>query len=399
MSSRPLHALPAPAGSSLLDALLPRLAAALDGTGPALLALPADPGPARRVRQALRPDDPAAALEREDVALVVPTTGSTGEPKGVMLSAAALTASAQATSARLSGPGRWLLAVPASHIAGLQVLVRSLVAGTVPAVLDLTHGFTPEGFAAASAELAGDSPRYTALVPTQLVRLLDAGGAALAALASYDAVLIGGVAVPPALLRRARGAGVRAVVSYGMTETCGGCVYDGRPLDGVGVAVDADGRIRVRGPMLFAGYRLRPDLTATALVDGELVTGDLGRLDAAGRLRVLGRADELVVTGGEKVALVEVEEALAEHPCVRAAAAVALPDREWGQRVVAVVVLDGSVATLPRSTTVGELRDWVTRRAGRAATPREVLVVQALPLLGPGKVDRGALRTLAGRGD
>ena len=376
--------LPVPAAPDALGTGLPALAAPIHGSGPALLPLPADRTAAARLVAALRPDDRAAPLEH-DAALVVPTTGSTGEPKGALLGAPALTASAGATNARLGGPGRWLLALPLTHVAGLQVLVRCLVGGTEPAALDLTRGFRPDDFAAATARLPSRTRRYTSLVPTQLARLLDAGPPAVEALRAYDAVLLGGAAAAPALLDRVRATGVRLVTTYGMSETCGGCVYDGRPLDGVRVGVGADGRVRVSGPVLFAGYRLRPDLTAAALVDGELVTPDLGQLTDDGCLEVLGRADDVVVSGGENVALAAVAAALLAHPRLRDAAVVAVADPEWGQRVVAVVVPHGPAPSL------AELRAWVGERVSRAGAPRELVVVDALPVAGPGKVDRQAL--------
>ncbi len=180
---------------------------------------------------------------------------------------------------------------------------------------------------ASTVEVGGRA--YLSLVPTQLGRALDAG----VRLDGYAAVLVGGAACPPALVERARAAGVRVVLSYGMTETCGGCVYDGEPLPGVEVAVGADGRIAVGGATLFAGYRFGPPQV------GPHVTGDLGALDDSGRLTVLGRADDVIVTGGENVSPQAVEAALAAHPAVREAAVVGAPDPEWGQAVVAYVVL------------------------------------------------------------
>ncbi len=175
--------------------------------------------------------------------------------------ASALLASASATHDRLGGPGRWLLALPAQHVAGVQVLVRSLVSRTEPGVLDLAGGFTPAGFAAAASALGGVR-RYTALVPTQLVRLLDAAdqgdGDGVRELARFDAVLVGGAGTPPAVLERAAAAGVRVVTTYGASETSGGCVYDGVPLDGVRVRL-GDGpdpsRVLLGGPTLARGYR------------------------------------------------------------------------------------------------------------------------------------------------
>jgi o-succinylbenzoate---CoA ligase len=343
-------------------ALRKALRAALDGSGPAVLPSD-DPAP-------FDPDGPVAP----GIAVVVPTSGSTGDPKGVELPAAALRASAEATHARLGGPGRWLLALPARHIAGIQVLVRSLLAGVEPVVMDLAGGFRPEAFVPAGA-------RYTALVPTQLVRLLDGGG--LAALRSFDAVLLGGAATPDSVLRRAREAGVRVVTTYGMTETAGGCVYDGVPLDGVGVRI-ADGLVELSGPTLARGYRNRAEETARAFANGWFRTGDLGRL-RDGVLEVLGRADDLINTGGVKVAASAVERVLAACPGVVEVCVAGVPDPEWGQRVVAAVV--GTVD-------VDDARAAVRAELGAAAVPREIRFVARLPVRGPGKVDRAAVAGL-----
>ena len=193
----------------------------------------------------------------DGVALVVTTSGTTGAPKGALLTAAALTASAEATHDRLGGPGRWLLALPSYHIAGVQVLVRSLLAGTVPVELDVSTGFDISQLPSAVDEL-GSGRRYTALVATQLAKTLD-DPAAAAALAGLDAVLIGGGPAPRPVLDAAASAGVNVIRTYGMSETAGGCVYDGAPLDGVKVRVNADGRIVLGGPTLAKGYRNPPD--------------------------------------------------------------------------------------------------------------------------------------------
>ena len=377
---RPLRLLQLPAGSA---ELLTALAGALDGTGPALLPLPAGPAEAARLQQALRPDEP---LESDDIALIVPTSGSTGEAKGVLLTAAALTASAAATQQRLGGPGRWLLALAPTHIAGLQVLLRSLHAATDPVTLP-DGPFTPAAFTAATAQL-GPGRRYTSLVPTQLRRVLAEGQSAVA-LASYDAVLVGGAATPTDLLTEARAQGVRVVTTYGMSETSGGCVYDGLPLAGVTVELDDDQRIRLGGPVLASGYRLRPDLTAQAFDRGRFTTSDLGSLDPCGRLTVLGRADDVIVSGGEKIVPLTVELSLAAHPAIADVAVVGVPDSEWGQRVVAVVRLrDGADLTLT------QVREHVAATLPRAFAPRELRLVDALPLLASGKTDRVLLAQL-----
>jgi O-succinylbenzoic acid--CoA ligase len=372
----------APTGEAVLTTLVPALAAALDGTGPALLPLPTG-GTRAAVLDAL---GPTAPLERDDVALVVPTSGSTGEPKGALLTADALRHSARATHERLGGPGQWVLALPATHVAGLTVLVRSLVARTRPEVVDLYGGFGVEAFAAATARLAPGVRHYTSLVPTQLRRLIDAG----VDLTTYDGVLVGGAALSPDLRDRALAAGVPVVTTYGMSETCGGCVYDGEPFGGVDVVLGDDGRVSIGGPVVFVGYRLRPDLTARALVDGRHLTQDLGRWTADGRLEVLGRVDDVVVTGGVNVAAAMVERVLNGHPGVAVCAVVGVADPEWGQRVVAVVQPVDAAAP----PTVEELRAFAAGRLDPAALPREVVTLGMLPVLASGKPDKAAVRSL-----
>lgn len=327
--------------------------------------------------------DPGAAQ------LVIGTSGSTGAPTWVQLSAAALGASAAATSARLGGAGAWLLALPAQHIAGLQVLVRAALAGIPAEVLDLLGGFDPARFNAAARRLLGRGERcYTALVATQLARLLDAGSEPLA---GFDAVLLGGSAIPQPLLGRARAAGVRVVTTYGMTETAGGCVYDGWPLDGVQVRVAApDGIVELAGPMLASGYLDAAEQTARAFRHGWFRTRDLGRLDAQGRLQVLGRADDVIITGGLNVVPAEVEAVLNALPGVAAACVVGVPDPEWGQRVTAVVAPTNPAC--PPDPDV--LRAAARRVLTRAQVPKEIILCDQLPLCGVGKPDRRAVRAM-----
>ena len=368
------------------------LKSALDGSGPALLPLPRQPQETQRITAALLPDDPAHPLEHDDIALVVPTSGSTGEPRGALLTADNLTSSAAATHERLGGPGRWLLALPLTHIAGIQVLVRSIGAGTTPQIQDITQGFRVEDFIHATdamRENATSEPRYTALVPTQLARLL--GGGATEALTAYDGVLIGAAATPPGLLNRARDHGIAIVTTYGMTETSGGCVYDGSPLANVDVATTEDNQVRIRGPIVFAGYRLRPHLTAAALQDGWYLTDDLGRIAPDGTLDVLGRADDVIVTGGVNVSPGEVVAALRRHPGVSDADVHGRADPTWGQRVVAVIV----PTDRDNPPTLRELRHLIGDQLGGAAAPRAMAIVSALPLLINGKTDRAAVRQLS----
>ncbi|GAA0849018.1 AMP-binding protein [Streptosporangium amethystogenes subsp. fukuiense] len=371
---RELHAVVSAAGPELFRAV----GSALEGQGPAILPLsPALPAPALRATlEALRPTH-VDGVRREDgvgvpaeVAVVIATSGSTGTPKGVQLSAEALRASASASLRRLdAGAGeRWLCCLPPSHVSGLQVLVRALLGGTEP----ITHeGFSPEAVLTSGAD-------HVSLVPTQLRRLLHAD------LSMFKTILLGGAAAPPDLLDAARAAGARVVTTYGMSETCGGCVYDGEPLDGVGVGIGGDGRIRLSGPVLFSGYRLQRGLTEAARDGDWFLTSDLGALDD-GRLRVLGRADDVINTGGEKVVAAAVAAALAEHPAIIDVAVVGRPDPEWGERVVAFVV-----SQAPPS--LAELRAFAKERLPAYAAPAELIVMTEIPLLTNGKPDLETLR-------
>lgn len=301
----------------------------------------------------------------------------------MLLGSAALRASAGATHEHLGGPGHWLLAMPAHHIAGVQVLVRSLLAGTAPHAVDTAGGFRPEAFAeAAEHTLAAGGRHYTALVPTQLSRLLGEERG-LAALRRFDAVLLGGAATPPALLRRAREEGVRGVTTYGMSETSGGCVYDGEPLRGVAASTGGDtGPIALSGPVLARGYR---GGVGTAFEGGWFRTGDLGRW-RDGRLEVLGRADDVIISGGVNIAPAPVERVLAEQQGVREVCVLGVEDPEWGEVVVAAVVPHEP----PPDAEV--LRAAVRAEAGATATPRRIAFLDELPLRGPGKPDRRRLR-------
>jgi O-succinylbenzoic acid--CoA ligase len=380
--------LPVPPGPEVL-ALLPRISTALEGGRPVLPYSASAPPPLVAARSPQR-------LPR-DLAVAIGTSGSTGTPKRALLGAGALTASAEGTHERLAGPGRWMLALPAHHVAGLQVLVRSVVAGTEPVVMDLSRGFTTRAFGAATAELGSGRPLYTALVPTQLVRLLD-DPASLDALRRYDAILVGGAALPPVLRARAARNRVTVVATYGMSESAGGCVYDGRPLPGAEIALDDQLRIHLGGATIAHGYLARPDLTREAFGTDEdgvrwFRTDDVGHLDEDVRLHVDGRVDDLVNTGGLKVAPRLVEEAVAQHvPGVREVVVVGTPDPEWGQVVSALVVLEPT--GLVRSLTVGQVRARLRGIVPDHALPHRLLVAESVPLAGPGKPDRRAVTAL-----
>ncbi|MFQ6326383.1 o-succinylbenzoate--CoA ligase [Nocardia sp. CWNU-33] len=367
-----------PTGSRVGD-VLPHLREALEGNGPAWLPIPtSDRREAQRLSDALSPGEPID----DGIALVVTTSGTTGVPKGAMLGASALLASGAATHDRLGGPGSWLLALPTHHIAGIQVLLRSIQAGTEPTVLDVSGGFLPEALAGAVSSMRGPR-RYTALVPTQLVKALDTPIAA-AALAELDAVLVGGAATPLPLYERAKAAGINVVRTYGMSETCGGCVYDGVPLTGTEVRIE-DGRVLLGGAMIAAGYRNQPDHPAFA-EPGWFRTEDAGTFDD-GVLSISGRLDEAITTGGLLVIPQVVEAVLGTHPSISECVVLGLPDERLGQRV-AVVVVPAAGAT----PTLEELREHVVRELDSIAAPRELALLDELPLIGPGKPNRTELR-------
>ena len=313
-------------------------------------------------------DDPAP--------LVIETSGSTGRPKRVALSRAAMRASVHATHERLGGPGQWVLNLPPTYVAGVQVLYRSVLAGSEPVLYDgdvHVHDTV--------SRMTG-ARRYLSLVPTQLERFLE-NPSDTGALEKLDAVLVGGGPLRQKTRRAAESAGIRVVQTYGMSETCGGCVYDGVPLDGVGLKIDVDGQVLLSGPVLFDGYDDDPERTADVLRDGWFRTADLGRLDDDGRLQVIGRVDDVVISGGVKVPAAAVERMLVEHPSVEEVAVFGVPDDEWGEVVVAVVAgRDGAV-------TLEELRDLVDPREWG---PRRMFAASELARLPNGKPDLVSMR-------
>lgn len=386
---------------------------------------------------------PARASGRSvGVDMVLRTSGSTtGTGKLVGVSMDALVASARATHKRLGGPGIWVLALPAYHAAGVQVLVRAAVAGTHVFNAYKEGGFDPQHLAqvidaacvaaadcgagssfdddavsscaggvggeAEGALAADDSgracPVYTSLVPTQLRRALD-DEQLRGALARLDAVLIGGAAADAQLLEQAKAAGIRVVTTYGMSETCGGCVYDGQPLPGVSMDVDqATGAIWLSGPMLATGYLGDEELTRRCFVSrpdtqaGEparrwFITSDRGHI-VDGRLQVLGRLDDVIISGGIKVEPGPIEALLALNPLVSECAVVGLPDLQWGQVVTAVVV-PASMPGLGRvdeGAILAQIRVYLEQKLSGAQCPKQVLLADALPYKGIGKVDRRAL--------
>jgi O-succinylbenzoic acid--CoA ligase len=353
--------------------------------------LPLDPRmPPADVTAVLRTARPTVALDTRgwrrlpggepastDVVLIVHTSGTGGAPRLVQFDRAAIETAVAASAGALEATphDRWLCCLPLAHVGGLLVLLRGVLLGapvTVHPTFDLVAIAAERGI------------HFTSLVPTMLGRLLDAD----VDLTSYRAVLVGGAHLAPELRSRAEAAGARVVETYGLTESSGGIVYDGRPLPGTEVRLDAEGAIELRGPTLMLGYRFDENGTRRAFApDGWLRSGDAGQIGPDGRIHVIGRLDELINSGGEKVWPQEVERALEDHPKVAEVAVGGRADPEWGERVVAFVVPSdpGDPPTLE------ELRDHARRRLPRHKLPRELVLVTELPRTGTGKVRRAAL--------
>jgi len=332
---------------------------------------------------------PAPARVEQRVALVVETSGSTGTGKRVALSSEALLAGAASADGALGGPGGWVLALPTHYIAGLNVLTRSIAAGTTPVVVAPGH-FGAAAFADAADRLdTGPAAprRYTSLVPVQLARILD-DPRATDALGTFDAVLVGGQATPRPLRERATAAGIRIVTTYGSSETSGGCVYDGSPFGTVRTEV-VDGELLLAGPMLAEGYLGDDERTSRAFPVRDGVrwyrTGDAATV-SDGRVTVLGRLDDVVISGGEKVPLGAVERLVRELPGQDTAVVTRRSSGEWGE--VPVVVTE-------RPIDAERVRAHVGAALGRAARPAEVVLVDRIPMLPSGKPDRRAVRSIA----
>lgn len=325
------------------------------------------------------------------VGLIVETSGSSGKPKRVTLSREAILASANAAQIRLGGPGQWLLALPINFVAGANVLIRSLVADTQPVLMNTSVPFTAEAFAR-SASLMSGARRYTSLVPTQLARLAVAiddpfspsgkNDFLLAQLRKFDAILVGGQAPQDEVVSQLTDLGVNIVITYGMTETCGGCVYDGVPLDGVKIDLVGN-RIQISGKVLATEIA---DDAGAQLIGESFITNDLGEFDESGALRVLGRIDRVIVSGGLKISLDRVEELARAVPGVAELAACAIADQEWGQRVGIVYLGSPEVAD--------EIAMALASDLGPAGKPIRVVRTDGVPKLPSGKHDLQAIKRL-----
>lgn len=306
----------------------------------------------------------------DQITIVTTTTGSTSAPKEVGLGAPALLASARTAHLYLGATSGqvWSLLLPLTHIAGVNVLVRSLELGTMP--IDLRQ--------------ATDYKRadFTAIVPTQLYRALNGDTDLLAHLKNCRAVLVGGAALAHSIAKEAKDAGINVLQTYGMTETCGGCVYDGRPLAGVEVSI-IDGLVAIKSPTLATTYINDKSAWLASMQDGWFVSSDRGNF-VDEKLEILGRADDLIISGGEKVSLHAIEETLKSHFKGSELAAFALPDQEWGSSLHIAIAGGASISDR-------EITSILTQIFGEVATPKGLHRLSVLPLIGVGKVDRNAL--------
>jgi O-succinylbenzoic acid--CoA ligase len=335
-----------------------QLAAALVDTGPALCFAPIT-----------RSDVPSS------IAVVISTSGSGGGSKEVGISAKALLASASATNEFLGAKiGQvWSLLLPLTHVAGINVLARSLELGTTP--IDLRDIDLRD----AEHYLKAD---FTAIVPTQLFRALHGEDRLLEHLKHCRAVLVGGAALSESVWQSAKDLGINVITTYGMTETCGGCVYNGTPISGVELDT-RDGQIRIKSPTMASTYLNDEEAWNQAMDDGWFVTNDLGTL-IDGKLTVAGRADDIINSGGKKISLSAIERALQKNFINNEFAAFSIPDVEWGNALHIAIAGDHSVSTQ-------EISSYLEQNLGVVAKPKGFLILSTLPMIGVGKVDHKAL--------
>ncbi|MFM9151781.1 MAG: AMP-binding protein [Candidatus Planktophila sp.] len=303
-----------------------------------------------------------------EICLIVETTGSSGTKKSVALTSAALLASTRAALDFLQArPGQtWALLLPIHHIAGINVLIRSLELGTTP--VDLRN----------AAEYPATD--FSAVVPTQIYRALNGDQKLLSHLKAAKFVLVGGARIQEDLLVQALDAGISIIRTYGMSETSGGCIYEGTPLNGVKVKISEEGLIQISGSILASAYLNHKNLWSQQFDGTWFTTSDLGRIDDDGTVEVLGRADDVYVTGGEKVSLVEVVETLEKTFPLQQWSAVAVADAQWGQRlVIAVVGAD--------HPTLDQIGVHISKVIGEFAKPKQLLTYAQMPTIGIGKID------------
>ena len=376
---RLLTVIDVPSGPAGIDAVWDPLDAALSGeVSIALVPEPSAMTPlamTKSIRAAVEPERPVG----NDTAVVLTTSGSTGQPRGVCLGASALAALTTRVNELAGGDPTWVLAIPPTSIGGLNVLIRARATGRLPIAVTSVGGaerFTDVAFSdAVDLASASGNPVAVSLVPVQLPRLLDSS-VGRRALSNCSLILVGGAALTPQAARDCANAGISITTTYGMTETSGGCVLDGAPLPGVDVRLDdPDGRIFLSGPMLAQGYR---DGENEAFADGWLRTQDRGRWES-GRLHVLGRLDDVVLINGVNVDLVAIEDRASDHPNIESAIAVAA--KESDDIRIHLIYIGQSVDH-------ADLREWIGRTLGSPAAPSASHRVEAFELTASGKIDR-----------
>lgn len=329
-----------------------------------------------KIADAITGEGPALAIGNnqskfvaEDIALVVETSGSTGEPKSVAISTAALIASTNAAHKYLGAtPGdTWSLLLPTSHIAGLNVIARATALGTK--VIDNRN---------VSSYIDAD---FISIVPTQLHRAVNGDAKLLEHLTAAEAVLVGGGAISDALRKSATDKHVKVVSTYGMTEMCGGCVYNQKPLDGVEVKVNSAGEVKLRGPMMASNYLNDQAGWNSLTSDGWFQTSDLGEF-IDGKLKIHGRSDDVIKSGGEKISLTEIEDRFQKFFPGIDVVAFGVPDAEWGEKLCLGVTTNLSLTEVQAKFT-------------GINSPKEIFVLEQIPRSSLGKVDRKALTKLA----
>jgi O-succinylbenzoic acid--CoA ligase len=374
---RALRVVEVPMGLAAVEAVWDPVDQALAGEVTIALVPDSSQPLAESITRAVEPHRPVSS----DVAIVLSTSGSTGHPRGVQLSTRALTCMTENINALAGGDPSWILAIPATSIGGLNVLLRARATGREPVAVSSLGGaerFTDEVFAiAVSQAKESNRPIAVSLVPAQLPRLL-ASSLGRAALADCSLILVGGAALTPHAARDCQAAGITVTTTYGMTETSGGCVLNGEPLPGVQVRIDdSDGRIHLSGPILASGYR---DGANEVFSDNWLRTNDRGRWND-GRLEILGRLDDIVTVQGVNVDLVAIEDRLLDHPDISSALALPVVDEQASDTRIHIAYL-GDIVKLD------DMRAWVAQALGASAAPHQCYQLDSFAMTASGKVDR-----------
>jgi len=356
--------------ANLFDPMLAReqIHQALAGVGPTLLISSSSKfAPENESFNSLLNDKSQSG---EEIAILIETSGSSGTPKLVALSAQAINASAEVTNQYLGAePGdRWSLTLPLNHIAGINQLTRSINLKSSPAPSD------------------GEGAQFISIVPTQLHRAIQNRDSLFDNLLAAKKVLVGGAPISQTLIDEANECGISIVTSYGMTEMSGGCIYNSLPLSGVEMRIDANGLINLKGPMIASSYFGDKESTRKHFQSGWFITSDVGAINN-GELEIIGRSDDLIISGGEKISAVKVESLIRSHFPDLEIIVIGISDIEWGQALRVVITGEN------RGLTLAQIRDIVGVQIGRFAAPRSLLYLEKMPMIGIVKPDLVLLRS------